>query len=68
MFSGVIDFLCFLVSIGRKKVLVIATFGLFCSAFGAAWAKSYAVYVVLRFFVTFFGIGLLLTSYVMGEN
>ncbi|KAK3778755.1 hypothetical protein RRG08_013026 [Elysia crispata] len=52
--------------IGRKKVLVISTFGQLCSALSVAWAESYYVYAALRFFVSFFSVGLILTSFVMG--
>ncbi|RUS86172.1 hypothetical protein EGW08_006066 [Elysia chlorotica] len=51
---------------GRKKVLVLSTLGQFAAALGTAWAESYAVYVALRFFVTFFGIGTFLSAFVIG--
>ena len=52
---------------GRKKILVISSFGQFAAGFGTAWADSYPVYVGLRFFVTFFGIGAFLSAFVIGE-
>ncbi|KAK3734882.1 hypothetical protein RRG08_038908 [Elysia crispata] len=51
---------------GRKKVLVLSTLGQFAAGFGTAWADSYALYVTLRFFVTFFGIGMFLSAFVIG--
>ncbi|GFN79332.1 organic cation transporter protein [Plakobranchus ocellatus] len=51
---------------GRKKILVFCTLGQFAAGFATAWAESYAVYVSLRFFVTFFGIGMFLSAFVIG--
>ncbi|GFN79340.1 organic cation transporter protein [Plakobranchus ocellatus] len=51
---------------GRKKILVLCTLGQFATGFASAWAESYAVYVGLRFCLTFFGIGMFLSAFVIG--
>ncbi|GFN93714.1 organic cation transporter protein [Plakobranchus ocellatus] len=51
---------------GRKKILVLCALAQFAAGFATAWAESYAVYVCLRFFVTFFGVGMFLSAFVIG--
>ncbi|BFZ09185.1 hypothetical protein BsWGS_12224 [Bradybaena similaris] len=52
--------------IGRKKVLVIGVFGQLSCGLASAFVKSYIPYVILRFFTTFFGIGMFLSAFVIG--
>ncbi|CAL1546123.1 unnamed protein product [Lymnaea stagnalis] len=52
--------------IGRKKVLVIGSVLQFGCCLGTGFARSYVIFVVLRFFSSMFGIGMYLAAYVIG--
>ncbi|GFO13864.1 organic cation transporter protein [Plakobranchus ocellatus] len=52
-------------TIGRKKVALISSVGLSVSSVSVAWANSYGLFVVLRFLVSFFGTGMILSTFVM---
>ncbi|KAK3734884.1 hypothetical protein RRG08_038910 [Elysia crispata] len=51
--------------IGRKKVMILGAVGQCAIAFATAGAKSYPVYATLRFLITFFGIGMFLSGFVI---
>nr|KAI8758146.1 organic cation transporter protein-like [Biomphalaria glabrata] len=52
--------------IGRKKVLLLGTVGQFTCGLTTGFIRSYIPFIILKFLTTFFGIGLYLTSYVIG--
>ncbi|XP_025098000.1 organic cation transporter protein-like [Pomacea canaliculata] len=51
--------------IGRKKTLVVCVLGHIAVVFATAFVRNYVAFVILRFFVAFFGIGKFLTSFVI---
>ncbi|GFR96365.1 organic cation transporter protein [Elysia marginata] len=52
--------------VGRRKVLILSTFCMMACSLGVAWADSYTVFVIVRFLTSFFGTGIMLTSFVIG--
>ncbi|KAH9503726.1 hypothetical protein Btru_067253 [Bulinus truncatus] len=52
--------------IGRKKIFVIGTTGQLACGLAAGFVRSFVPFTILKFFTTFFGSGMYLTSYVIG--
>ncbi|KAK3798081.1 hypothetical protein RRG08_034637 [Elysia crispata] len=52
--------------IGRRKVLILSNVCMMGASLGVAWAESYTVFVIVRFVISFFGTGIILTAFVIG--
>ena len=48
--------------------MILGAVGQCAIAFATAGAKSYPVYATLRFLITFFGIGMFLSGFVIGKS
>ena len=53
---------------GRKRILLFSTVGHLISALVVPWVKTYSLFVIVRFLIAFFGTGMLLSAFVMGES
>ncbi|GFR90245.1 organic cation transporter protein [Elysia marginata] len=53
-------------TLGRRKILVLSTLGHFTASLCVPWTRNYTMFVIIRFFVSFFGTGMFLSAFVMG--
>ncbi|KAK3778759.1 hypothetical protein RRG08_013030 [Elysia crispata] len=52
---------------GRRKILLLSTVGHLIASLCVPWVRTFILYVILRFLVSFFGTGMILPAFVMDE-